>query len=502
MNRLICINTSEISTRVALVEKDRVAEIHIENAYYEQLQGNIYNGIVARVLPGLQAAFVDIGIKRHAFLFVNEIVSSLHIQKLFVDEDVDEDVDSSDSKVLPEISTSIEQLVQPGQQIMVQITREPFESKGARISTHITLPGRYVVLMPTVNNVGISKRIESVEERERLKSLAESIRPLGMGIIMRTAAQGRSEKECEEDFQRLLRIWDAIKAKAESSHGSCLLHQDLDPVSRILRDYVEEFVDKILIDSEREYERCYKYFSNYAPEIASRLELYDSPVPLFKRYQIDQTLEEVLRKTVWLPSGGYIVIEQTEALVAIDVNTGRFVGSRDLEDTVLRTNLEAAREIGYQIRLRNLGGIIIIDFIDMIRSDSHEQVLSVLKESFSGDRTGAQIYPFTPLGLVEITRKRQKKSLNRILLRSCPYCQGQGFIKHAKAIAYQMFNELESLLLEPGFRSIQVRIHPNIQPFVDLRFDSIYSMFAEKNRNITFIQDPSLHENHYTILKS
>lgn len=405
MKREIVVDVRAGQTRVALLEEGVLVELYLEEGPGDRLVGNIYRGRVKNVLPGMQAAFVDIGLARNAFLHAGDLLPP-------------------GTPFLPGISD----LLKPGQEIVVQVVKEPMGTKGARVTTRITLPGRYLVLMPTVNYIGISRRIEEEEERERLRELALRCRPPGMGLIVRTAARGAAEEDLFREVEVLCALWEKICRRAEEHPVPGLIHRDLELVQRTLRDVFTGDVHRLVVNSRAAYEAIMDWLELVAPALRYRVFLREGE-DLFWFYGLEPEIRRALARRVWLACGGYLVFDQTEALTVIDVNTGKYVGGASLEETVLKTNLEAAREIARQLRLRNIGGIIIIDFIDMSREDHRRQVLKVLEEELARDRTRTQVLGITQLGLVEMTRKKTRPSLAELLLRTCPCCEGQGRVQ-------------------------------------------------------------------------
>jgi len=444
--REILVNVREEETRVGLMEDKVVVEIYIERSLNQRLVGNIYKGKVENVLPGMQAAFVDIGLEKNAFLFVEDVLPP---RSTF-----DEDSTAG-------VTTNIMDVLKEGQEVLVQIAKEPIGSKGARVTTHITLPGRYLVLMPTVDYIGVSRRIEDESERDRLKEVAERVKPANMGLIIRTIAEGLSEEEFQQDASLLTRLWKKIQNRAFHGPVPNLVHKDLELVQRILRDLFTEDIDNLIIDSRYEYEKVLELMELTSPDLKSRVALYEQD-NLFEKYGVDEEIEKILKPRVWLKCGGYLVIDQTEALTAIDVNTGKYVGSTNLADTVLKTNLEASIEIARQLRLRNIGGIIIIDFIDMPNHTHQNQILHQLEEETKKDKTKTNILGLTQLGLVEVTRKKVRQGLENVLLKACPYCEGRGKVLSEETISIRAKNEILKLALHTSAEAILVEVHPSV----------------------------------------
>ena len=453
-NELI-INAMPHETRVALLEDKVLAEIYIERTKDRGIVGNIYKGKVVKVLPGMQAAFVDVGLEKAAFLYVSDVYGRV--------EDFEEigfqgeEIPTVVSPTLP-----IEELLSEGQEILVQVSKEPLGTKGTRITSHISLPGRYLVFMPTVDHVGISRRIKEEKERRRLRETVLGMKPPSSGFIVRTASEGVAPEEIRNDMEFLLRLWANIQKKRENSSAPSLIHSDLTMVLRVIRDILSSQVNRIIIDSKEEYDNIISFITSYMPKEKYEITLYEKKEPIFDAYGIEMEIDKILGRKVWLKSGGYIVIDISEALVAIDVNTGRYVGKRNLDDTILKTNLAAAKEIAYQLRLRNIGGIIIIDFIDMEREGDREKVYQVLEEAIKKDRQKTNIFKISELGLVEMTRKRTRENMTRTLGETCPYCEGSGLIKSKTTICYDIFRQIERSASELGGHSIVVEVNSEI----------------------------------------
>lgn len=396
--------------RAAVFEHEELMEVFEEEGNSSHLVGSIYRGRVENVLPGMQAAFVDIGLEKNAFLYVGDAVAPRF---------------DEDEKASPSAFARIEHILKPRQELLVQIIKEPVGTKGARISTNLTLPGRYVVLLPQVDYVGVSRKIQNPDERNRLKELAVKAKPVGMGVIIRTLAEGIEGEEIAEDIAQLETLWLGLQPKIPHVSIPGLVHQDVDLVSRLVRDWIDRDVEKITVDQEDVAQILRQALRDIDHPAANRIRVM-SGEDLFTRYGVDDEIRKTLRSKVWLKSGGYLVIQQTEALIVIDVNTGKYVGQRSLEETVVHTNLEAAREIARQIRLRNLGGIIIIDFIDMTSEEDQQRVLEVLEEACLRDKTKSQVLGLTQLGLVEMTRKKVGQTLAVRYTKPCPTCDGSG----------------------------------------------------------------------------
>lgn len=396
--------------RAAVFEQGNLMDVFEEEGGSTHLVGNIYRGRVENVLPGMQAAFVDIGLDKNAFLYVSDAVVSRF---------------EDDEKVDPAAHVRIEHILKPRQELLVQIIKEPVGSKGARISVNLTLPGRYVVLLPQVSYIGVSRKIQDNDERARLRDLADGAKPEGMGVIIRTLAEGIDGEEIAEDIAQLVEIWRALQPRIPHVSMPGLVHKDVDLISRLVRDWIDQDVARITVDQEEVAQTLRKALREIEHPAAKHI-LVVTGEDLFAKYGVDDEIRKALRSKVWLKSGGYLIIQQTEALSVIDVNTGKYVGQRSLEETVLHTNLEAAREIARQLRLRNLGGIIIIDFIDMAAREDQQQVIEVLETACARDKTKSQVLGLTQLGLVEMTRKKVGQTLAVRYTSPCPTCDGSG----------------------------------------------------------------------------
>ena len=446
MNRKIIINSAEHETRVALLEDGNIAELFIERGDASDIAGNIYKGRVQRVLPGMQAAFVDIGLKQAAFIYVNDVFGGNYneIESFLIKRNGDEtdalDIDIVDSfSPLIRRERHIEELITEGQEIMAQAAKAPLGSKGARLTTHISLPGRLLVLMPTSEHIGISRRIEDEAERHRLKEIIESIREDNFGYIVRTAAEGAQKEKLEYEMGFLKKLWESIQKKYSKAPAPSLLHKEVAVSLRAVRDLLVDEAEKLIIDSRLGYESILNFLDTFKPSLKDSVELYEGLEPIFDAYNLEGDISRALKKKVWLKSGGYIVIEHTEALMAIDVNTGRYVGKHNLEETILKTNLEAVKEIAYQIRLRDIGGIIIIDFIDMEKKLNQEKVFNSLSGLLKKDRSKTHVLPMSELGLMQMTRKRTRQPLTRILCEPCFYCDGEGYLISRQTICYNIY---------------------------------------------------------------
>jgi ribonuclease G len=481
-----------------------VSELYIERAGERSIAGNIYKGRVVRVLPGMQAAFVDIGLDKAAFLYVSDVYDNFEeIAKMMANsEDANEDeeikLETPGRAWLEEIH--IEDRLQEGQQVLVQVAKEPLGGKGARITSHISIPGRHLVLMPTMDHVGISRRIEDETERLRLRELLLQIRPLNYGFIARTAAEGVEREKIKAEMDFMLRLWQNIQKNSEHSQVPNLLYQELDIILRAVRDLFAQEVDNLIVDSQEEHEKILKFVDTFMPSLKADVKLYDGSEPICDAYGIEMELQRALGKKVWLKSGGYIVIEMTEALTAIDVNTGRYVGKRNLDETILKTNLEAVKEIAYQLRLRNLGGIIIIDFIDMEKEAHREKIFNQLNEALKKDKSKTNILKISELGLIEMTRKRIKESINRGLREPCFYCDGEGYLKSTVTMCYEIFREIERDHETLFGRSVMVTAHPDVAHLLyDEERHHLETLEKHLQAQIAVKADQNLHIEQYDI---
>ena len=430
MSEELLINITPQETRVAFVENGVLQEVHIERARKRGLVGNVYYGKVSRVLPGMQAAFLDIGLERTAFLHASDIFASQENGK--------------DTEHGRQGETNITELLKEGEMVLVQVVKDPIGTKGARLTTQISIPSRYLVYMPGTDHIGVSQKIESEDERQRLKESVSSCNAEldPGGYILRTVAEGVSEEAIHADMHFLQRLWSAAKLRVEEDSRIGLVHGDLPLVMRTMRDLVGTEIERVRIDSRETFQKVHKFAGKFIPELMDRVEYYPGERPIFDLYGVEDEIQKALERKVQLKSGGYLIIDQTEAMTTLDVNTGAFVGHRNLEETIFKTNLEATQAIVRQLRLRNLGGIIIIDFIDMLDPEHRRQVLRALEKGLEKDHCKTQITEVSALGLVEMTRKRTRESLEYVLCEPCPTCQGRGTLKTAETVCFEIFREI------------------------------------------------------------
>lgn len=502
MSAEILINVRPQETRVAYVEAGVLTDFKIERKTSPTLVGSIHRGRVIRVLPGMQAAFVDIGLEKAAFLYVGDIREDFDEAFSDIDNGPLGPLIGEEEEVLSEApKTPIQNLLTEGQHILVQVAKDPIGTKGARLTTHISLPGRFIVYLPTVRHLGISRRIENEGERERLRQLVTKINPQG-GVIVRTAGEAASEDSLRADIEYLDRLSKEIFKQNEKKKGTGLIHQEIDVELRALRDLMHENVVCVWVDDAEVHKRVIKFVSQLMPKYKQNIVFYEETKPLFDLYDIDLEISRSMDRKIWLKSGGYIVIDEAEALVVIDVNTGKFVGKRDLEDTILKTNLEAIREIAHQLRIRNCGGIIIIDFIDMEKESHREKVLSMLREELQKDRARTNVVAMSTLGLVEMTRKRIRPSLIKTVCEPCSYCEGKGYIKKKSTVANEIFRELERDLpqYENKKSNLVVHCHQEVIDWIyEVEGETLQFIEKKLGRSVAFKIEPGYHVEQYEI---
>lgn len=484
MGKKLLINKTVNEIRVGLIDNGEIMDFLVTRESVDNTNrpvvGNIYKGRVIRVLPGMQSCFVDIGYDRAAFLYVDDAyIPTLEEQREIAEKSrkqKEEQRERSLGQVIPdEFSTlsesvdmrfrpdvKIEEFISEGQEVLVQVAKEPISTKGPRVTRHITLAGRHIVYMPFIEHIGVSRRIDNEAERERLKDVLENIRGDGTGVIARTVAEGQSSKTLKSDHSMLVRIWKEVQKKAQKAKPKNIVHKDHSFVERSLRDITDEDVGEILVDDQAILKQIDRFVQKYLPNMKGKISFFSSDTPIFEHYGVDIELERAISNKVFLKSGGSINIDQTEALVSIDVNTGKFVGKRTLEETILKTNLEAVKEIAYQLRLRNCGGLIIIDFIDMEKAEHRDDVLNALLEALKKDRSKTNVLPISELGLVEMTRKRTRDTLIRTMCEPCPYCEGSGRVKSVLTVSYEIIREVMKLISKQDGDLIYVYAHPEV----------------------------------------
>jgi ribonuclease G len=541
MNKEMIVSSSGHDTRVAILEDDQVVEIFIERERQRGVVGNIYKGRVSKVLPGMQSSFVDIGLERDAFLYVSEVVNTVEEFERLESGDDEEDglaapenpgtADSTehaegrdappaagtpDARVerrgrdrdrerdRPE--AKIEDLLKEGQEVLVQVVKEPLGTKGARLTSYVTMPGRFLVFMPTVDHVGVSRKIESREERARLRGIVKEFRDehgFTGGVIIRTAAGGRSREDIVNDLAYFHQVWTEIRQKMDARRAPALLFQEQSLVTKLLRDLLTEDYTAIRIDDEQEHRRVVALIERIMPALLPRVKLYTKEFPIFEEYGVQAEIDKALRSKVWLKSGGYLVINQTEALVAIDVNTGRYVGKRTgrLEDTIVKTNLEAVKEIVRQIRLRDLGGIIVLDLIDMEEKKNRQRVFQEVEKELRKDRSPSKALQVSDFGLVIVTRKRVKQSLERQLTEPCPYCSGSGSIKSSSTICYEILTEMRKIGPDLDGHGVVLRVNPDIARALKEEESAVLRDLQQTlGKPVTIKPDTHLHHEQFDVM--
>ena len=537
MSKEMIISSSAHETRVAILEDDQVAEVFIERERQRGVVGNVYKGRVSKVLPGMQSAFVDLGLERDGFLYVSDVIASFEeFDRLDTDDD-EPPVPSASQGAGPSKGPAsaggngpagsrrdrgpgrrdrdrdkgpepkIEELLKEGQEIIVQVAKEPLGTKGARLTSHATMPGRFLVFMPTVDHVGVSRKIDSREERSRLRGIVREFREqtgFTGGLIIRTAAAGRPKEDIVSDLSFFHRVWTEIRQKAETSRAPAVIYQEQSLVAKLLRDLLTDDYSAIRIDNETEYRRVLELVERMMPSLGPKVKQYEREYPIFEEYGVQSEIDRALRSKVWLKSGGSIVINQTEALVAIDVNTGRYVGKKTagrLEDTILKTNLEAVKEIVRQIRLRDLGGIIVLDFIDMEEKKNRQKVFQAVEQELRKDRSPSKALQVSDFGLVIITRKRVKQSLERVLTEPCPYCAGSAVIKSASTICYEILSEVKKISADLNGQTLVLRVNPDIARALRDEERAVFKDLKQAlNRDIALRPDAQLHHEQFDLM--
>jgi ribonuclease G len=518
MARQIAVNAGISETRVAVLDGGILTELFVERRRQRSIVGNVYKGVVTNVLPGMQAAFVDIGLSKDAFLYAGDFIANLgEYERMMLAEDEDADIELEGEEPAAgreggeraegsaererRVITPIEDVLRKGQEILVQVSKESLGTKGARITSFISLPGRYLVYMPQVNHLGVSRRIHDAAERDRLRQLVRGLRPPGGGFIVRTVGEGRGEPEFSADIQFLVRLWQQVQARFAQAPPRSALHEEGDLVFRVVRDLFAADVEEILIDGEEEYRRALEYAEGLVPALAHRIRLHAERESIFEARGIEREIEKAVRRRVWLKSGGYLVIDQTEALVSIDVNTGKYVGKRDLEETILKINLEAVGEIVRQIRLRDLGGLIIIDFIDMDHEDHRGQVFRALKRVLGDDKARTNVLEISELGLVEMTRKRVRQSLHSLLMQACPTCKGTGVVKSAPALTAEIYRKIQVAVRDISGQEVLIRVNPDLAAHLqEEEAEGLEVLQRRIQRKVTVQSVQGLHKDEYEII--
>jgi ribonuclease G len=512
MTKEMIISSNGHETMVAILEDDLVAEIFVERERQRGVVGNVYKGRVSKVLPGMQSSFIDIGLERDGFLYVAEVIDTLEEFEKLAGDDEDKAGEAKHgpgrgARPKEEARAKIEDLLKEGQEILVQVVKEPLGTKGARLTSHVTMPGRFLVFMPTVDHVGVSRKIESREERARLRGIVREFREargFTGGVIIRTAAAGCPKEDILSDLEAFHTIWTDIRQKMESSRAPAIVYREPSLVGKLLRDLLTEEFQAIRIDSPQVYQSVLELVQRILPVLSTRVKLYSKPFPIFDEYGVQNEIDKALKSKVWLKSGGSIVINQTEALVAVDVNTGRYVGKKSagrLEDTIVKTNLEAVKEIVRQIRLRDLGGIIVLDFIDMEERQNRQKVQQALEQELKKDRSPSKAVQVSDFGLIIVTRKRVKQSLERVLTEPCPYCSGSGVIKSSSTICYEILNEVKKVVPELNGHRVLLRVHPDIARALKEEESAVLrDMRSSVGKDVTIRADMKLHHEQFDLM--
>jgi ribonuclease G len=507
MHNEIVINAIRGETRVGILERGTLSELLIERAAGRSMVGNVVKGRVSRVLPGMQASFVDIGLEKAAFLYAGDYFE--------YDRDVDLGDDDNGGRggrggrgrgrpgrngggrQVPRIDT----LLSEGQEIMVQVAKEPIGTKGARITSHVAIAGRHLVLTPSGSRVGVSRRIESDRERRRLRDIVEQARPRDVGFIIRTAGEGAREADLQADLKYLVSVWEQIQSRRESARAPAVLYAEPSLPLRVVRDVASSDTRRIVVDNETVYEELRSFVARFCAEPRPRVELYKGTRPIFDHFEIEPAIDANLGRKVWLKSGGYLIIDQSEALTAVDVNTGRYVGKRDLEDTVLKTNLEAVKEAVHQLRFRNIGGLIILDLIDMETAENREKVYRALQEALRQDKAKTNILKISELGLVEMTRKRTRENLVQQLCEPCAHCQGRGYVLSRESVTYKVLREIRNDLPRFCGRRIAVSVNPRVaEVLLGPERESLAEMEEKLGRSIEIRAVPGVHQEHFEVI--
>lgn len=494
MHTDILINATPYENRIALVDSGNLLEFYLERPAEKGLVGNIYCGRVVRILPGMQAAFVDIGLERAGFLYVDDVlISAGELERRIAIHDLPFNQLVSSAEVRPPDASSsqpsIDNLLVEGQHVLVQISKEPIGTKGARLTCHITLPCRNLVFMPLTDHIGISRKIEDEEIRNKLREKIENLRPPGTGFIVRTVAEQCTDAELEADMEFLLLLWDDIRSHCGKVEAPSLVYQDLDMILRSVRDLFTEDVRELIVDAKSVYDRLLSFMQTFAPELKSKLVYYDRETPLFENYGIEVDIHRALDKKVWLRSGGSIIIETTEALTVIDVNTGRYVGKNNQAETIFKTNMEAAKEIAYQLRLRNIGGIIIVDFIDMDNEEHREELYFAFQDLLKKDKNRVNILKISEFGLVQMTRKRSLENLTQMMCEPCIYCEGEGIVKSRRTICYEIFRKISRDAGKVSTPKVYIKVHPHVADML-LEEETQYVELLQKQTGKQFIIIP------------
>jgi ribonuclease G len=499
MTKEIIVNIEEHERRICFVENGILEEYYLERPDNQRLTGNIYRGKVLKVLPGIQAAFINIGHRKNGFLHISDITEDKVVYEEADAEELDEIKQPKSRK-----NKKIEDYIKTGDDIIVQVVKDSIGSKGPRLSTNISLPGKYVVFLPKSQRRGVSRRIRDKQAREHATKIAAELKlSKNTGIIMRTFSHNKTVDECDKDLKLLRYMWRRVYKKFRDADKPTLIHSEKDLLKRIVRDALTDDIDKIVIDSKKEFEKLTKYISAYLPKSQTKIELYEGDVPIFQAYNCEKEIEKAYKKKIWMKCGGYIVIEQTEALVAIDINTGRHMGKNDVENTILTTNLEAAREIARQLRLRNMGGIIIIDFIDMQLKENQRKLMDELENALKRDKARIHVLPVSEIGLVQMTRERDKESISEMVTGECPYCRGLGVIKDVDSICIDIEREIRRFAGNGSASDIKICAHPEVIEQLKTKHGQTLKKIVNGSKfNIEFLPVADYHIEEWNCLKS
>ncbi len=504
LEKEIYVNVTEHETRIAIKEEGKLVELYVERPEQERIVGDIYKGRVTAVLPGIQAAFVDIGLEKAGFLHFSDMSDHRGESGILSGLDVfDEDGEEIPQRTKYSKKTSIATVLKKDQELLVQVIKEPITTKGPRLTTEISLPGRYIVMLPGARHIGVSRKISSWNEKKRLRKTAGEFLPENFGMIIRTVAEGRDRKDFAADTKLLTKMWKKMKRKVDSAEVPSLVHKDIEPTTGVIRDLFTPDVSKVVIDDKKEYRKFLSYLKEVAPNLRSRVELFKGGKPLLDEYEIEPEIEKMFSRKVWLKRGGYIVIDQTEALVTVDVNTGRFTGKARVEDAIFETNIHAAREIARQIRLRDIGGILILDFIDMENKEHRRKVFEEFKNALKRDRSQTYISSISDLGLIEMTRQRIRPSFMYTLSDPCPVCSGVGRVLSKESVAMKVERWFKRATAASGKEHYQLVASPQV---IDLLTDGIGSRIQKMERQlkltIDLIRDTSLHPEEFHVINA
>ncbi len=496
MKKEILVNTTKYETRVAILEDDRLVEFQAEKIGSQRMVGDIFKGVVKSVLPGMQSAFVEIGFTKAGYLHASDVGKDF---SRGYDSNNDEE-ESPVEIIRKRRREAIEKVLKPNQEILVQVIKEPISTKGPRIATEISIPGRYLVLVPDDDHIRISKRIPNWQERKRLKKAIEPYRPEGFGLIARTEAEGKSEAEFKQDIKRLLKLWSKLKKKADSLEAPALIHKESEMIVSMIRDVFTDDIERVLVDNKDDYKKIVRYARQVVPALKNRVELYKGDDPIFDMYNLEIEIEKILDRKVWIKKGAYLIIDQTEAMVTIDVNSGRFVGGKDQESTIFRVNIEAAREIARQVRLRDIGGLLIFDFIDMYSRDNRRKLYEEFNKCFVNDRAKRAINPVTDFGLIEMTRERIRPSHMHTLSEPCPHCFGRGRVPSKDNMATKIERWFNRAKVDKKYQDYHLVVNPYLAEVMsDNGAGRIDRMMKEYKFSINLVRDTTIPVQEYKV---